>query len=274
MWQQHTLWALLESKLWILCTVVEIALCTAIIRRNLLSSYPYLFGLASYNCIRDMGLASFSGVSSATYPRLWTLTLPILMALQVATVQESYGKLTGQYPRLEVFASRLMGVCLSFLVLAACVSAAWGPDPLAKSVLQSILFAYRYLAFVLAGCLALPCLVLARLPKPNKKPARNIRLHLWILVAYFGVYSACLLCVNKNVLGQYEKTVTLINIFMLFAHSCLYGLWAFLLTPEGEISEQWPELQPELAAMIDRNSEASLRRQRRLEERMLVKPKS
>jgi hypothetical protein len=231
-------------------------------KRRLLGRYPCLFGLAFVNAIRDIGLAVTSDVTSESYPKLWTVTLPILMSVQVATVLEAYTKFTAQYPGLGVFALRLLRGCLALLVVASCISAAWDFHHFPLSIFQAIIFTYRYLAFVLAGCLALPCLVLSRFPKPDKHPARNITVHLWILVSYFCVYSFSLLSVN--VFGVQETTLTIINVITMFALCGLYGSWAFLLTPEGEASVQWPKLEPDLVVLIDARGAAAVQRGKRL----------
>src|SRR5205085_3099252 len=137
-----------------------------------------------------------------------------------ATVLEAYSKLTSQYPGVGALASRLLRGCLALLIMASCISAAWDFHHFPPSIFQAITFTYRYLAFVLAACLALPCLVLSRFPKPNKRPARNIKMHLWMLVAYFCVCGLSFLSVN--LLGEQEPTVTMINVIMMLALCGLY----------------------------------------------------
>jgi hypothetical protein len=260
-WQQQALFAFLETKLWIACIVCEVALCIALIKRRLLGRYPCLFGLAFVNAVRDISLAT-SGAASESYPKAWVLTLPILMSVQVATVLEAYTKLTVQYPGLGVFASKLLRYCLALLVVASYFSAAWDYHHFPQSITQAVLFIYRYFAFVLAGCLALPCLVLWRFPKPDKQPARNIAAHLWMLVSYFCVYGLSYLAINLT--GVQETTITIINAIMMFALCGLYGTWAFVLTAAGEVSLRWPQLRPELAALIDARHDAALQRGERL----------
>jgi hypothetical protein len=262
MWQQQALFAFLERKLWIACIICEAVLCMALIKRRLHGRYPCLFGLAFVNALRDIGLSAAFSTASSGYPRAWVVTLPILMSVQIATVLEAYTKVTTQYPGLGVFASHLLRWCLALLVIASCISAAWDFHHFPQSLLQAILFTYRYLTFVLAGCLAFPCLILSRLPKPAKQPAKNIKMHLWMLVSYFCVYGLSFLSVN--VLGEQEATVTTMNAIMMFALCGLYGSWAFLLTPEGESSVRWPKLEPDLLALIDTQSEAAFQRCERL----------
>lgn len=231
-------------------------------KRRLLGRYPCLFGLAFFNAIRDIALASTFGLGSEGYPKRWAVTLPILMFLQVATVLEAYTRLIAQYPGLGLFASRLMRCCLALLVVASCISAAWDFHHFPESILQAILFTYRYLAFVLAGCLALPCIVLWRFPKPDRQPARNITVHLWMLVSYFCVYGLGFLSVN--LLGVQETTITKINVTTTFALCILYASWAFVLTPAGEVSSPWPKLAPDLLALIDARNSAAVDRAERL----------
>ncbi len=262
MWQQQAVFAFLEGKLWIACSVCEVALCIALMKRKLVGRYPCLFGLALLNAVRDVCLAATSSPAGESYAKLWAVTLPIIMSVQVATVLEAYTRLTTQYPGLGIFASRLLRSCLAVLVLASCISAAWDFHHFPVGIFQAITFTYRYLAFVLAGCLALPCLVLSRFPKPDKRPARNITVHLWILVSYFCVYGFSLLSVN--VFGVQETTITVVNVFTMFAFCGLYGSWVFLLTPEGEVSVQWPKLGPDLMALIDASGAAALQRGKKL----------
>jgi hypothetical protein len=261
-WQQEAVFAFLETKLWIACIVCEVALCIALIKRRLLRLYPCLFGLAFVNAVRDMSLAATSGAASDSYPKPWVVTLPILMSVQVATVLEAYTKLTVQYPGLGVFASKLLRYCLALLVMASCFSAAWDFHHFPQSIAQAVLFTYRYFAFVLAGCLALPCLVLWRFPKPDKQPARNITAHLWMLVSYFCVYGLSYLAIN--ITGVQETTITIINTIMMFALCGLYASWAFVLTARGEVSSPWPKLGPELVALIDARNDAAVQRGERL----------
>jgi hypothetical protein len=218
--------------------------------------------LAFVNALRDISLAATSGAASESYPKAWVVTLPILMSVQVATVLEAYTKLTVQYPGLGVFASKLLRYCLALLVVASYFSAAWDYHHFPQSITQAVLFIYRYFVFVLAGCLALPCLVLWRFPKPDKQPARNIAAHLWMLVSYFCVYGLSYLAIN--ITGVQETTITIINAIMMFALCGLYGSWAFVLTSAGEVSLRWPQLRPELAALIDARHDAALQRGERL----------
>jgi hypothetical protein len=218
--------------------------------------------LAFVNAVRDISLAATSGTASESYPKLWAVTLPILMSVQAATVLEAYTKLTSQYPGLGVFASKLLRYCLALLVLASCVSAAWDFHHFPESIAQAILFTYRYFAFVLAGCLAFPCLVLWRFPRPDKEPATNIKVHLWMLVAYFCVYGVSFLSIN--IMGVQERTITIINVIMLFALCGLYGSWAFVLTAAGEVSLPWSKLGPDLLALIDARNHAAVQRGERL----------
>ena len=230
----------------------------ALVRRRLLDRYPCLFGLAFVNAVRDISLVATSGAASESYPKRWVVTLPILMSVQVATVLEAYTKLTGQYPGLGVFASKLLRYWVALLVAVSCFLAAWDFHYFPQSIVQALLFTYRYFAFVLAGCLALPCLVLWLLPKPDKQPARNITAHLWMLVSYFCVYGFGYLSIN--VTGVQETTITIINVMMLFALCGLYCSWAFVLTAAGEVSLPWPKLGSDLLALIDARNEAAVQR--------------
>jgi hypothetical protein len=201
-------------------------------------------------------------ISSSDYTRAWLATLPVLMSVQVAAALEAYTKLTTQYPGLGGFASRLLRWCLALLAISSCISIAWDFNHFTQSLTQAVYFAGRYFAFVLAGCLALPCLVLWRFPKPDKQPARNITVHLWMLVSYFCVYIVSFLSVN--VLGIHETTITIINVITTSAFCGLYASWAFLLTPEGEASVQWPKLETDLLALIDTQSDIAFQRGERL----------
>ncbi|MFL6353654.1 MAG: hypothetical protein ACJ74Z_17640 [Bryobacteraceae bacterium] len=196
--------------------------------------------------------------SSQGYGNAWPATLPILMAVQIATVLEAYTKLTSQYPGLGSFASKLLAATMTVLATCTCVSVAWDFHHFSQSMQHAVLFFYRYFAFVLAGCLAIPYVVLSRFPKPDKQPARNIRIHLWVLVSYFSVNIISSLSVN--LLGTEETTILRINVVMLVALCGVYGTWAFMLTPAGEIGLPWPQLRPELAKLIDVRSDAAFER--------------
>jgi hypothetical protein len=261
MWQQRAVFTFLETQLWIICILCEIALCIALIKRKLLRRYPCLFGLALVNALRDTSLLTLFGTSSPSYTRVWMATLPILMSLQAAAVIEAYTKLTSQYPGLGTFASKLVGWCLVPLLLATSISVICDTDHFTQSALQAVIFTYRYFAFILAGCLALPCLVLLCFPKPQRQPARNITVHLWMLVSYLCVYIGTFLSVN--VVGIQEGRITVINVIMLLMLSGLYASWAYVLRPEGEASVQWPELPSDLVAMIDARGDSVLQRTKR-----------
>jgi amino acid transporter len=142
--------------------------------------------------------------------------------------------------------------------MASCFSAACDFHHFPQSIAHAVLFTYRYFAFVLAGCLALPCLVLWRFPKPDKQPARNIAAHLWMLVSYFCVYGLSYLAIN--ITGVQETTITIVNTIMMFALCGLYASWAFVLTARGEVSSPWPKLGPELVALIDARNDAAVQR--------------
>jgi hypothetical protein len=260
--QQDAVFAFLETKLWIACTVFEIALCALLIKRRLLGRYPCLFGLAFVNAVRDISLSVAFATSSQSYANAWPATLPILMSVQMATVLEAYTKLTSQYPGLGDFASKLLTATVAVLAIATCISVAWDFHHFSQSMQQGILFFYRYFAFVLAGCLAIPSLILSRFPKPDKRPARNIRIHLWVLVSYFSVYVIGSL--SENLLGTQETTIVRINIVMLLALCAVYGMWAFILRPAGEAGLPWPQLRPDLAKLIDVRADAALDRGKRI----------
>jgi hypothetical protein len=254
-WKQQALSAFLERQLWIACIVTEIALCIALIKRDLLGRYPCLFGLALVNAIRDIALSAMFGSSSPMYARAWVATLPILMSVQIATVLEAYTKLTSQYPGLGDFGSKLLRWCLVLLVTATCISVSLEAVDFTQSIIQAVLFTYRYMAFVLAGCLALPWLVLSRFPKPNQRPAKNIRVHFSLLVLYFCVYILSFLC--ANVLGTKEQQTRVINVVMLSVLCVIYVSWTLLLRPAGEAAVPWPKLSADLAALIDAHSDAA-----------------
>lgn len=256
--QQDAVLAFLETKLWIACIVCEIALCALLIKRRLLGRYRCLFGLAFVNAVRDIVLSVAFTTSSQRYANAWPATLPILMSVQIATVLEAYTKLTSQYPGLGDFASKLLASTMTVLAISTCISVVWDFHHFSQSIQQAILFFYRYFAFVLAGCLAIPCLILNRFPKPDKRPAKNIRIHLWVLVSYFSVYVLGFLSVN--LLGTQETTIVSINVVMSLALCGIYGTWAFILTPAGETGLPWPELRADLAKLIDVRADAALER--------------
>jgi hypothetical protein len=260
--QQDAVFAFLETKLWIACTACELALCVLLIKRRLLGRYPCLFGLAFVNAVRDIGLSAALTTSSQSYANAWPATLPILMSVQIATVLEAYTKLTSQYPGLGSFASKLLGATVTVLALSTCISVAWDFHHFSQSIQQAILFSYRYFAFLLAGCLAIPCLILSCFPKPDKQPATNIRIHLWLLVSYFSVYMISSLSVNF--LGTQETTIIRINVVMLLALCGLYGTWAFILTPSGETGLPWSQLRPDLVNLIDLRADAALERGKKI----------
>jgi hypothetical protein len=261
---QDAVFAFLETKLWIACTGFEVALSVLLIKRRLLGRYPCLFGLAFVNAVRDIGLWAALATSSQSYGNAWLATLPVLMSIQIATVLEAYTKLTSQYPGLGSFASKLLGATVTVLAISTCISVAWDIHRFSQSIQQAILFFYRYFAFLLAGCLAIPCLVLSRFPKPDKQPATNIRIHLWLLVLYFSVYMISSLSVN--LLGTQETTIVRINVVMLLALCGVYGTWAFILTPEGETGLPWPQLRPDLVKLIDVRADDALERGKKISE--------
>ncbi|MGI8959637.1 MAG: hypothetical protein ACR2IV_07755 [Bryobacteraceae bacterium] len=210
-------------------------------------------------------MSAIFGTDSPMYARVWVVTLPILMSVQVATVLEAYTKLISQYRGLGAFGPKLLTWCLVLLVIATCISVAWDSEHITGSILEAALFTYRYVAFILAGCLALPCLVLWRFPKPDQKPARNIRVHLWMLVIYFCVYIVGFLAVNES--GVQETNIRVINLIMLVILCGLYGSWAFVLTPAGEAFVPWPKLASDLAALMDAHNDAALQRGEELKQR-------
>ncbi|MGI9073093.1 MAG: hypothetical protein ACR2JB_17705 [Bryobacteraceae bacterium] len=260
--QQDAVFAFLETKLWIACTVCEVALCVLLIKWGLLGRYPCLFGLAFVNAVRDIGLSAALATSSQSYGNAWPATLPILMSVQIATVLEAYTKLTSQYPGLGSFASKLLAATVTMLTITTCISVAWDFHHFSQSIQQAILFFYRYFAFVLAGCLAIPSLILSRFPKPDKRPATNIRIHLWLLVSYFSVYMISSLSVN--LLGTQETTIVEINVVMLLALCGLYGTWALILMPAGETGLPWPQLRPDLVKLIDVRADVALERGKKI----------
>jgi hypothetical protein len=263
-WQQQPIVPFLETKLWIACIASELALCITLIKRGLLGRYPCLFALAFVNAVRDVGLYAIFGTENPMYARAWVATLPILMSVQVATVLEAYAKLTSQYQGLGAFASKLLRGCLVLLVIPTCVSVAWDAKHFTESILQAVLFMYRYLAFILAGCLALPSLLLWHFPRPQRKPARNITAHLWMLVAYFSVYIIGFFSANTVAgLVIQESKIRIINLFILVILCALYASWAFVLTPEGEATIEWPKLPTDLLALIDARSDNAIQRAKR-----------
>ncbi len=252
----------LERELWITCIFCELTLCVALIKRGLLGSYFCLFGLGFVNAIRDIVLFVGFGTAHPMYARAWVITLPILMAVQVAAVLEAYTKLIGQYSGLAAFASKMLRCCVAISVALSCILVAGEFDHLAQSMLDGVLFTYRYFAFVLGSCLVFPCIFLSWFPKPEKKPARNIMVHLWMLTCYFSVYIVGFFLINLS--GIHEKTITIINVGSMAVLCGLYTCWAFVLTPLGETSVPWPRLAPHLISLIDVQSDEAIHRAREL----------
>ena len=245
-----------ERDLWIACAISEWLVCALLRKRRLVRRYRCFFALAFVNATRDVLFLMKLDTESVGYAYAWVATLPILMSVQFAAVLEAYGKLTSQYPGLAAFASSLLRVSAGLLVFASCISVIWTFETFTRSIYDAVLFTYRYFSFVLAGCLAIPCLFLSRLPKPVKQPAKNVNLHLWMLVSYFTIYSAGVAC--ANLFGVQRLTITIINILIMTAQCVLYCSWASVLTPSGEEYVDWPKLDPDLAAIIDAKSASAV----------------
>lgn len=269
MWQP--VFVLLETRLWIACAFCEIALCSVLAIRGLHRRYRYLFALALTNATRDIFLYLGFGTASLHYKFAWLATLPVLMFVQAAAVFEAYGNFVNQYRRIGAFASGMLTSCLTSLLLISCfcVKKEFRHE---HSVVQIVALVYRYFAVVLAGCLVLPCLLLCRFPRPAKKGARNLKVHLWILCCYFCTYVFSFLFVN--LLGARELTIEGINSTMLASLCVLYICWTVLLTRKGEEVVEWPEVHPEILELVESRNRAVLGWGRRLRRSLARNPEA
>ncbi|MBV9300999.1 MAG: hypothetical protein JOY62_07145 [Acidobacteriaceae bacterium] len=258
MWRHADSLGAFESASRIACILCAFGLSVVLLKRGLASRYKFLFALSVLNCIRDIVLLVFFDVTTPQYSYVWAGTLPLLMCAQAAAVLEAHEKLTNQYPGLAAFASAMLRWCVGSLALASAVASVWEFKHFTKSVLEAVLFAYRYFSFVLAGCLILPSALLCRFPKPAKRLARNVRVNLWLLICYFSVYVVGAIC--SNLLGFDEPTPTILSISMMIALSAIYLAWTILMTRSGEKEVPWPKLQPEIAAAIDARNKTAVKK--------------
>ena len=211
--------------------------------------YKCLFALALINAIRDITFRIKLNYMDASYTHAWEMTLPILMFLQLGTALEAYDKLVAQYAGLGTFGYKLLRWSGALLSLMSCALIIWGSDHFTKTVYEAVIFAYRYFIFVLAGSVAIPYLLLRRLPRPAKKPPKNVTAHLCILVCYFITYLLGIVC--TDLLGIHEPNTTVINVFLMLGFCGIYLAWAFALTRSGESSVPWPKMDSDSVAIID-----------------------
>lgn len=196
------------------------------------------------------------GYTTHLFTQLWEVTLPVLLLSQIGAGVSTYRAIASLYPKIGRFAAWLFGACL----LAAC-AAGLALLPLevkrigaAEAELRVLFLVQRWVATLLAGGLTLAVLFLARFPAPLRRMPTNIGVHTICIAVYFTSYAILYTLENTKALGG----VAWAEVAQLGLVVLMYGIWTMKLSAAGQVSERWPELDPEVGEMLDARYKAAV----------------
>lgn len=217
-------------------------------RKQPLTSFAFML-LISLLC--DVAFFGLSNESHA-YTVAWEAVSPLRLTSHAWAAFSAYVAVANLYQKIGRFAVRLFATALSIAVLFCC-----GTFPLElrhiggnESFVRSMFLLYRWVDGLAAGGLILACGFLAAFPRPMKRMSSNLIRHTLLLALYFA--SAAVLFLTEN-LAHLGAAVWPERGHFLFV-GLLYAGWTISLSKQGEESEPWPDLPPEVQNFIrDRN---------------------
>jgi hypothetical protein len=110
---------------------------------------------------------------------------------------------------------------------------------------------YRWVDGLAAGALILTCGFLAAFPRPMRLMSSNLIRHTVLLTLYFSAAAILFLAENLTRLG----TAVWLERSHFILIALLYSAWIVGLSKQGEASETWPDLAPEVQNLINERNE-------------------
>jgi hypothetical protein len=213
-----------------------------LLHTRLLLKYPAFTAWLAADVAKSLLLISIP-VATNRYLLAWTCTQPVMLALQVWAVIEVYGYTTRAYPLLGSFGRWVLMVGLGLAVLIAAMPLV---DELRTTGEYGYL--YRFVGFALrrivttglAVFMLTALAMFAVVPIPER---RNVRRHRWLLTGYFA--ASALITGALMRFGGTREASTYASIATLGMSALMYGAWALLLHPKGELVEPTPDPSPE-----------------------------
>ena len=236
--------------LWWLSVVAESALLFTLFRRKLNRIYIFFTAYLAADIVRSVCMMWFvPDTKSKAYGRVWSVTEPALLVLQLAFAVELYLLISRHYRNFERMRPRLFWSCLlpalavSLLVLFIDMPAQWKAP-----FVQGIFLAKRVAAFALAAFIVAITLFIRIFPIPMRA---NMSAHRRIAAVYF-LTSASLYFVIQFSLHVSNA----LNLFLMSLTGGCFLAWIVFLKPRGEAVETLPEPgSAEIEAHVQRGEE-------------------
>lgn len=248
-----TLWAKVLNSvqlLWWVSIVAESALLFALMRRDLYRIYILFTAYIAADIMVSLGMMWLvPNTNSKAYARVWSVTEPVLILMQIAFAVELYLLISKHYRNFERVRPRLFWSCLlpalgiSLLVLFIDMPAHWKAP-----LVQAIFLARRISTFALATFVVAVTVFRRIFPVPIRP---NVTAHRRMTTVYF--LSNALLYFVMNLVPSLTNPANIL--LMCLTGACFAG-WAILLKPEGEAVEIAREpTQDEIDAHLRRGEE-------------------
>ena len=219
------------NLVWWLSIIAESALLATLFRRGLFRVYRFFTAyIAADVCVSLAMMWLTPDWQSKAYARLWMISEPLLIVLQVAFAIELYALISNHYRNFERVRPRLFWSCMlaalgiSLLVLMVDMPAHW-----TSRVFQGIILAKRVATFALAAFVVVVTIFLRIFRVPMRL---NVTRHRRIAAVYFLVNAS--LVFAANLAPGVTKPV---NLALMSLTAGCFVAWAMLLKPEGEAVE-------------------------------------
>jgi cytochrome bd-type quinol oxidase subunit 2 len=236
--------------LWWLSVVAESALLFTLFVRKLYRTYIFFSAYIAADVCVSLGMMWLvPDTRSKAYARVWSITEPALVLLQLAFALELYLLISRHYRNFERMRPRLFWSCLlpslavSLLVLFIDMPAQW------KSPwVQGIFLGKRVAAFALAAFIVAITLFIRMFPIPMRA---NVTAHRRIAAVYFLSSASLYFAMNFSL----HVSNALDLVLMSLTGGCFLA-WIVLLKPRGEAVETLPEPgSAEIEAHVQRGEE-------------------
>jgi hypothetical protein len=226
--------------------------------------YKFFLTYLAIDLAMSLGLASLDNHSSL-YAIIWAAVQPAVWFSEAAAVFELFRHVTEHYPKIGVFADKILTGCfIAAGLLSLVLTLVELPHTYAR-------YWWYYGPVMAFKCVALACslLLLAQaiffLIFPVEM-RRNTVVHRWLLFVYFTASGIAYFFVPLlNV-----RVADLANITLLGIACCCSLLWATALTKAGETEPVLKPTTPEETEQVNREYEAAMRELRRIRERSLL----
>ncbi len=248
-----TLWAKVFNAvqlLWWLSVVAESALLFTLLRRKLYRVYILFTTYLGADIVRSVGMMWLvPDTNSKAYARVWSVTEPALVLMQVAFAVELYVLISRHYRNFERMRSYLfwssLGAALgiSLLVVSIDKPVAWS-----SPLIQSIVLGKRVATFALAGFVVGVAIFLRIFRIPMRQ---NVTFHRRIATVYFLANATHYFAIRLA-----PSIIEPANVILMILSGGCFCAWILCLKPAGEGVEALPEPSPkEIEAHVQRGAE-------------------